>query len=52
MGITPYYAALMDERDSNCPVSKQAIPTIAETHKADADMDDPLHEMRILQFLV
>jgi lysine 2,3-aminomutase len=44
MGITPYYAALMDERDPNCPVRKQAIPTIAETHKADADMDDPLHE--------
>lgn len=44
MGITPYYAALMDEKDSNCPVRKQAIPTIAETHKSAADMDDPLHE--------
>ncbi len=44
MGITPYYAMLMDEKDPHCPVRMQAIPTIAETHKADADMDDPLHE--------
>lgn len=44
MGITPYYALLMDENDSTCPVRMQAVPTIAETHKSDADMDDPLHE--------
>ncbi len=44
MGITPYYAALMDQNDPNCPVRKQAVPTIAETHRSDADMDDPLHE--------
>ena len=44
MGITPYYALLMDENDPHCPVRMQAVPTILETHKADADMDDPLHE--------
>ncbi len=44
MGITPYYANLMDKDDPNCPVRKQAVPTISETHKAEADMDDPLHE--------
>jgi len=44
MGITPYYALLMDENDPTCPVRMQAIPTIHETHKTDADMDDPLHE--------
>jgi lysine 2,3-aminomutase len=44
MGITPYYALLMDENDPSCPVRMQAVPTIAETHKSDADMDDPLHE--------
>jgi len=44
MGITPYYALLMDKDDPNCPVRMQAIPTIQETHKADSDMDDPLHE--------
>ena len=44
MGITPYYASLMDKDDPNCPVRKQAVPTMYETYKADADMDDPLHE--------
>lgn len=44
MGITPYYAALMDPNDPECPVRKQAVPTLYETHKSDADMDDPLHE--------
>ncbi len=44
MGITPYYASLMDKDDPNCPVRMQAVPTILETFKSDADMDDPLHE--------
>lgn len=44
MGITPYYALLMDKDDPNCPVRKQAVPTLLETHIADSDMDDPLHE--------
>lgn len=44
MGITPYYASLMDPNDPNCPVRKQAVPLAIELHKADADMLDPLHE--------
>lgn len=44
MGITPYYASLMDESDPRCPVRMQAIPTGQETIKAASDMDDPLHE--------
>lgn len=44
MGITPYYASLMDENDSHCPVRKQAVPTILETHYSKTDMEDPLHE--------
>ncbi|WP_129599219.1 lysine 2,3-aminomutase [Anaerophilus nitritogenes] len=44
MGITPYYASLMDKDDPHCPVRMQAVPTMLETHKADADMEDPLHE--------
>lgn len=44
MGITPYYAMLMDEKDPKCPVRMQAVPTGMETHKCSADMDDPLHE--------
>ena len=44
MAITPYYAALMDPHDRNCPVRKQAVPTVLELHRADSDMTDPLHE--------
>ncbi len=44
MGITPYYALLMDKDDPKCPVRMQAVPTIYETYKCSADMDDPLHE--------
>jgi lysine 2,3-aminomutase len=44
VGITPYYASLMDPDDPSCPVRMQAVPIIAETHRTDADMLDPLHE--------
>ena len=44
MAITPYYLTLIDPENENCPVRKQAIPTAAEVHKADADLLDPLHE--------
>jgi len=44
VGITPYYASLMDPDDPRCPVRMQAVPTLAETHRGSADMLDPLHE--------
>jgi len=44
MAITPYYLTLIDTENKNCPIRKQAIPTGAETHQADADLLDPLHE--------
>ena len=44
MAITPYYLSLIDPKDPNDPVRKQAIPTAAETHVSDADLLDPLHE--------
>ncbi len=44
VGITPYYASLMDPDDPRCPVRMQAVPTLAEIHRAEADMMDPLHE--------
>ncbi|OQY41354.1 MAG: lysine 2,3-aminomutase [Fusobacteriia bacterium 4572_74] len=44
MGITPYYLTLIDPTNPKCPVRQQAIPTAAEVHKSDADLDDPLHE--------
>ncbi len=44
MAITPYYATLMDPNNTDCPIRKQAIPTIHETVKSDSDLRDPLHE--------
>jgi len=44
MAITPYYLCLIDPNNKNCPVRKQAIPTGAEVHQAEADLLDPLHE--------
>ncbi|NMB01699.1 MAG: lysine 2,3-aminomutase [Firmicutes bacterium] len=44
MGITPYYASLMDPKDPNCPIRRQAVPTISETLAGRADMQDPLNE--------
>lgn len=44
VGITPYYASLMDPKDPRCPVRMQAVPILAETHRSEADMLDPLHE--------
>lgn len=44
MGITPYYASIMDQDNPDCPIRKQAVPVIAEAHRSEADMLDPLHE--------
>lgn len=44
MAITPYYLSLIDPNNPDDPVRKQCIPTIRETHKAAADLLDPLHE--------
>ena len=44
VGITPYYASLMDPDDPRCPVRMQAVPTLAEMHRSEADDADPLHE--------
>ena len=44
MAITPYYLSLIDPDDPNCPIRKQAIPSIQELYKSEADLDDPLHE--------
>lgn len=45
MAITPYYAMLINPEDENCPIRRQAIPTIHETELSKYDSNDPLHEM-------
>jgi lysine 2,3-aminomutase len=42
--ITPYFAKLMDRNDSNCPIRRQAIPTMDEFHLSPADLLDPCAE--------
>lgn len=44
MAITPYYASLIDANDINCPIRKQAVPTIEELNISSEDSVDPLHE--------
>ena len=44
MAITPYYLTLFDEKNLNCPIRKQAIPSGAELHNSVSDLLDPLHE--------
>lgn len=46
MAITPYYAMLMNPEDSNCPVRKQAVPTMYEAQISRCDSRDPLHETK------
>lgn len=46
MAITPYYAALMDPNDPNCPIRLQAVPAPGELHIAPEDLEDPLAEER------
>jgi lysine 2,3-aminomutase len=46
MSITPYYAALMDPEDPNCPIRMQAVPKMGELTISPEDMEDPLAEER------
>lgn len=42
--ITPYFAKLMDRNDPNCPIRRQAIPTLEEFHVSPHDLLDPCAE--------
>lgn len=42
--ITPYYAALMDPRDPECPIRRQVVPRLAELDDPDG-VADPLGEV-------
>lgn len=46
MGITPYYASLMDKDDPNCPIRLQAVPKMGELNILATDLEDPLGEER------
>lgn len=44
VGITPYYASLMDPAHPSCPVRLQAIPHPAEAQIREEELRDPLGE--------
>lgn len=46
MGITPYYASLMDPNDPNCPIRLQSVPKYGELNILPTDWEDPLQEER------
>lgn len=46
MAITPYYAALMDPSDENCPIRLQSVPKMGELTVQPDEMEDPLAEER------
>src|SRR5579871_2220758 len=44
MAITPYFFNLIDPADENCPIRRQVIPRVEETHTASWEMTDPCGE--------
>ncbi|MGC9466990.1 MAG: lysine 2,3-aminomutase [Anaerolineae bacterium] len=44
VGVTPYFASLMDPEDPNCPIRRQVIPTSDELVPFEAEMVDSLGE--------
>lgn len=44
LGITPYYAALLDPEDPNQPLRRTKIPTLSEFEVSGDECDDPLGE--------
>ena len=44
LAITPYFFSLVDIADEACPIRRQVIPRIEETHTASWEMKDPCGE--------
>jgi lysine 2,3-aminomutase len=44
LAITPYFFGLIDAADEHCPIRRQVIPRIEETHTAPWEMADPCGE--------
>ncbi|MCF7764388.1 MAG: KamA family radical SAM protein [Verrucomicrobia bacterium] len=44
LAITPYFFNLIDPADENCPIRRQMIPRLEETHTAPWEMSDPCGE--------
>src|ERR1041385_5739938 len=44
LAITPYFFNLINPADENCPIRRQVIPRIEESHTAAWEMSDPCGE--------
>ena len=44
LAITPYFFNLIDPADENCPIRRQVVPRLEETHTASWEMSDPCGE--------
>lgn len=44
LAITPYFFNLIDPADENCPIRRQVIPRVEETHTSVWEMSDPCGE--------
>lgn len=44
LAITPYFFNLIDPGNENCPIRRQIVPRIEETHTAPWEMSDPCGE--------
>jgi lysine 2,3-aminomutase len=44
LAITPYFFNLIDPANEDCPIRRQVIPRIEETHTASWEMTDPCGE--------
>ena len=44
IAITPYFFNLIDPQDEECPIRRQVVPRIEETHTAPWEMADPCGE--------
>jgi lysine 2,3-aminomutase len=44
LAITPYFFNLIDAGDENCPIRRQVVPRVEETHAAPWEMSDPCGE--------
>lgn len=44
LGITPHFFNLIDSDDPDCPIRRQVVPRIEETHTAEWELADPCGE--------
>lgn len=48
MAITPHFFNLMDREDPNCPIRRQVIPRIEESHVSPGESPDPVGEEKTM----